>query len=120
MANANNRKNRCCRDDCNNASPFREPEMTRHSHPIRPIPPCAGEMNWISIPALEKPLRLKARTRYRQEEKRAFVYPEADGRVRVEFEEAQRAVTVGQALVLYDGDTVVGGGTICDVESEIN
>ena len=80
----------------------------------------AGEMNWIAIPTLEKPLRLKARTRYRQEEKWAFVYPEADGRVRVEFEEAQRAVTVGQALVLYDGDTVVGGGTICAVESEIN
>lgn len=33
--------------------------------------------------------------------------------LKAEFDEPQRAVTKGQALVLYDGDTVVGGGTIC-------
>ncbi|MDV9524009.1 aminomethyltransferase beta-barrel domain-containing protein, partial [Clostridioides difficile] len=43
----------------------------------------------------------------------AAVYPEQHGRVRLEFDAPQRAVTVGQAVVLYDGDVVVGGGTIC-------
>lgn len=33
--------------------------------------------------------------------------------IKAEFDEPQRAVTKGQALILYDGDTVVGGGTIC-------
>ena len=39
--------------------------------------------------------------------------PLAGGRIRVTFEEPQRAITAGQAVVLYDDDTVVGGGTIC-------
>ena len=40
------------------------------------------------------------------------VYPAPNGRVRVEFDEPQRAVTPGQSLVIYDGDVVVGGGII--------
>ena len=75
----------------------------------------AEDMNWISIPNLERPMRVKAKTRYRQTEQWATAYPERNGRVRLEFDEAQRAVTVGQAVVLYDGDVVVGGGTICQV-----
>ena len=71
----------------------------------------AEDMNWISIPALEGPIRVKAKTRYRQTEQWATAYPEGDG-IRLEFEQPQRAVTAGQAVVLYDGDTVVGGGTI--------
>ena len=43
------------------------------------------------------------------------LYPEENGRCRVVFEEAQRALTPGQAVVLYDGDTVLGGGTIREV-----
>ena len=38
--------------------------------------------------------------------------PLAEGRVRVDFAEPQRAVTPGQSVVFYDGDTVVGGGII--------
>ncbi len=75
----------------------------------------AEEMNWISVPELSAPMRIKAKTRYRQAEQWATVYPESQGRIRLEFDESQRAVTVGQALVLYDGETVVGGGTICEV-----
>lgn len=72
----------------------------------------AGEMNWISVERLEAPMRVTARTRYRQSEQEAVVTPLPDGRVRVDFDRPQRAVTAGQALVLYDGDVVVGGGTI--------
>ena len=72
----------------------------------------AEDMNWISVPRLNGPMRVKAKTRYRQAEQPATAYPEGDGRVRLEFDRPQRAVTVGQAAVLYDGDVVVGGGTI--------
>lgn len=71
----------------------------------------AEDMNWISLEKPGAPLRVKAKTRYRQAEQWATVYPE-DGGVRLEFDEPQRAVTPGQAVVLYDGELVVGGGTI--------
>ena len=72
----------------------------------------AEDMNWISVPRLEGPMRVKAKTRYRQTEQWATAYPEGEDAVRLVFDEPQRAMTVGQAVVLYDGDTVVGGGTI--------
>ena len=72
----------------------------------------AEDMNWISVPRLEKPMRVKARTRYRQTEQWATAYPQDGDAVRLVFDEPQRAMTAGQAVVLYDGDTVVGGGTI--------
>ena len=69
-------------------------------------------MNWIAVPELTQPLRVTARTRYRQAEQPATAYPLADGRIRLKFDSPQRAVTPGQAVVLYDGERVVGGGTI--------
>ena len=75
----------------------------------------AEDVNWISVSRLDGPLRCRAKTRYRQLEQPATVYPEGEGRIRVEFDAPQRAMTVGQAVVLYDGETVVGGGTIAEV-----
>ncbi len=75
----------------------------------------ATDWNWISIPALASPIRVKAKTRSRMTEQPATVYPEADGFARVEFDEPQRAITPGQAVVLYDEECVVGGGTIVEV-----
>ena len=72
----------------------------------------AEDMNWIAIPELSQPMRCNARIRYRHTEQPATVYPLPDGKVKVEFDEPQRAITSGQTLVLYDGDTVLGGGTI--------
>ena len=72
----------------------------------------ANDWNFFPFPALTQPLRVKAKTRYRQTAQPATVYPEADGICRVEFDQPQRAITPGQAVVLYDGDLVVGGGTI--------
>lgn len=72
----------------------------------------ADDFNWISIPELTAPMRVKAKARYRQVEQPATVYPLDNGLVKVVFDEPQRAITRGQSVVLYDGDIVVGGGTI--------
>ena len=72
----------------------------------------AADWNWIPFPTLTDPLQCKARVRYRHTEQPATVYPEDNGRARVEFDEPQRAITPGQTVVLYDGDMVIGSGTI--------
>ena len=76
----------------------------------------ADEVNWITIPELTVPLRVTARTRYHQTEQAATVYPAGEGQFRLEFDQPQRAPTPGQAVVLYQGDVVLGGGTIVAVE----
>ena len=75
----------------------------------------AEDWNWFPFPALTEPLHVCAKARYNQPPQPATVYPEADGTARVVFDEPQRALTPGQAVVLYDGDMVVGGGTITKV-----
>lgn len=72
----------------------------------------ADGWNWYPFPALTQPLRVTAKIRHSQLEIPATAVPEEDGFVRVNFMEPQRAVTPGQAVVLYDGELVVGGGTI--------
>lgn len=74
----------------------------------------ADHLNWIALPGLEAPIRVTAKTRYSQREAAAVVEPLPQGRARVTFEEPQRAITAGQAVVFYDGEAVVGGGTICE------
>ena len=76
------------------------------------------DLNWIAIEALTAPMRTAAKTRSRQREQPAQVFPEAGGRVRLVFDQPQRAVTPGQAAVFYDGDAVTGGGTIAEVLRE--
>ena len=75
----------------------------------------ANDWNWIAIESLAEPIRVMAKARSRMREEPATVYPEENGFARVEFDEPQRAITPGQAVVLYDGDTVIGGGTITEV-----
>lgn len=72
----------------------------------------AENINLISVEDIDKPMRVKAKIRYRQKEQYATVTRTGEDEIRVVFDEPQRAVTAGQAVVLYDGDTVVGGGTI--------
>lgn len=73
----------------------------------------AENFNWIAYEAPPAKLNVKAKIRYNQKEEDAVVTPLDNGRVLVEFLKPQRAVAKGQAVVLYDGDMVVGGGTIC-------
>lgn len=72
----------------------------------------ARDVNLISVESIPEPLRVKARVRYRQKEQPATVVQTGLDELRVVFDQPQRAITPGQALVLYDGDTVVGGGRI--------
>ena len=72
----------------------------------------ADRVNWISGETPASPLHVTAKTRYSQTEAAATVHPLPDGRIRVEFDVPQRAITAGQAVVLYDGEQVLGGGTI--------
>lgn len=74
----------------------------------------AESWNWILFPALTEPMRVTAKIRHSQTEQCATVYPEENGFARVIFDAPQRAITPGQAVVLYQGDYVVGGGTITE------
>lgn len=74
----------------------------------------AKDWNWYPFPALLEPMAVTAKIRHSQFEQSATVYPEENGFARVEFDQPQRAVTPGQAVVLYNGDMVVGGGTITE------
>ena len=75
----------------------------------------AKDWNWFPFPSLAKPMQVTAKIRHSRQELAATVYPEENGYARVEFETPQRAITPGQAVVLYEGDYVVGGGTITDI-----
>ena len=72
----------------------------------------AEKVNLIACENINSPLRLGIKTRYLQKENYGSVEQTGPGTVRVEFEEPQRAITPGQAAVFYDGEIVVGGGTI--------
>ncbi len=72
----------------------------------------AKDWVWYPFETLTAPMRVTAKIRHSQYDRPATVFPEADGMARVVFDEPQRAISPGQAVVLYDGDTVVGGGTI--------
>ena len=72
----------------------------------------ASGCNWISGDVPDAPLRVTARIRYRQPEQPCTVTATGPDTVHVSFETPQRAITRGQAVVFYDGDTVLGGGTI--------
>ena len=72
----------------------------------------ANDINLISVDRIDEPLRVCARVRYNQKEQPATVWQLDDDTIRVVFDEPQRAISKGQAVVLYDGDYVLGGGTI--------
>jgi tRNA-specific 2-thiouridylase len=72
----------------------------------------ARRLNWISIPQLTAPMRVRIKIRHRHEPAWATLEPAGSGEVLAAFDEPQRAVTPGQSAVFYDGDEVVGGGWI--------
>lgn len=72
----------------------------------------AGNMNWLIEELPGTHFEAEVKIRYRAQPVRASVDVREDGTVRMDFAEPRSAVTPGQAAVLYDGDTVLGGGRI--------
>jgi len=72
----------------------------------------AEHVNYISKDHLREPIQVRARIRYNMEEAPATVSFLFNSRVRVRFSRPQRAITPGQAVVFYQDDIVLGGGTI--------
>ena len=72
----------------------------------------ANELNLITCDKLTEPLRVTAKVRYRHKEQPALAWQTEDGKLHVRFDQPQRAITRGQAVVLYQGDLVIGGGVI--------
>ena len=71
----------------------------------------ADNINLITTDRITEPIRIKAKVRYNQKEQPATA-EQIGGKLHIVFDEPQRAICKGQAVVMYDGDTVVGGGTI--------
>ena len=73
----------------------------------------AKNFNFIAFDSPPAEFRASARVRYRQAEQPATVRVTGESTVHITFDEPQRAITKGQAVVVYDGDVVIGGGEIC-------
>jgi tRNA-specific 2-thiouridylase len=73
----------------------------------------AGHINWMSIDGIHGETKtVTAKIRYSHKGATCTIQEVEDGLIECRFEEPQRAITPGQAVVFYDGDYVVGGGTI--------
>ena len=72
----------------------------------------ASDFNWIGRNPRSESFRTKAKIRYRHAEQPCVVTPLGENKTKITFDEGQRAITPGQAAVVYDGDVVIGGGTI--------
>ncbi|PKM34285.1 MAG: tRNA 2-thiouridine(34) synthase MnmA [Gammaproteobacteria bacterium HGW-Gammaproteobacteria-10] len=85
-----------------------------HEHPLMMHTTLeAGQLDWCGNTGLTETLRCAAKTRYRQPDQDCIVEPLDDGsRVRVRFDQPQRAITPGQSVVFYDGEVCLGGGII--------
>jgi len=72
----------------------------------------AKDINLITCDDIKKPMRVMVKTRYLQAEQSATAEQVSDNCLRIDFDSPQRAISPGQAVVMYDGDIVIGGGTI--------
>lgn len=72
----------------------------------------AEDVNLIAVPDISEPMRITAKTRYNMTDAAGTLERVGDSKIKVTFDVPQRAVTKGQALVVYNGDIVVCGGKI--------
>lgn len=75
----------------------------------------AGTVNWVSREAVTEPYEALAKIRYSAKPAPCTIYPLENGQVKVIFTEKQRAMTAGQAVVFYEDNFLLGGGTILEV-----
>ena len=71
-----------------------------------------NRINFMSIPDLKEDMHVMAKIRYNHRGASAVIHREEEDKIRVIFDEPQRAITPGQAVVFYDGEYVAGGGII--------
>jgi tRNA-specific 2-thiouridylase len=69
-------------------------------------------MHWISHSPPALPFKTHAKTRYRQQEQACIIHQIDKDQYRIDFAEAQRAITPGQSIVFYQNDICLGGGII--------
>lgn len=72
----------------------------------------AGRVNFVSMEAPDAPFRAEVRVRHRGRTVPGLVTPIAPGRLRIDLDEPERAITPGQSAVFYDGDVLLGGSLI--------
>lgn len=72
----------------------------------------ASDISWMAIAGLRENIRAKAKIRYNHSKADCEVFPFSDSKIKVLFDEPQHAITPGQAVVLYEGEKVLGGGWI--------
>ncbi|MTK11843.1 MAG: tRNA 2-thiouridine(34) synthase MnmA [Clostridiaceae bacterium] len=75
----------------------------------------AKDINFIPFDKLEDTMEVMAKIRYSAKQEKAWITPLEDGRVKVKFENKQRAITKGQSVVFYDKEYLVGGGIIDEI-----
>ena len=73
----------------------------------------AKDVNLIAFDEITEPVRVEAKIRYSAKPSPATVYRIDNNKIKIVFDEPQRAITKGQSVVMYNGDVVVGGGIIC-------
>ena len=84
-----------------------------HDHPQLFYRQCSiTDLHWIDPICAETLNSCTAKIRYRQADQACSITSDGNGHAVIRFEQPQRAIAPGQALVLYDGDTCLGGGTI--------
>ena len=72
----------------------------------------ARDVNWLSGCTPSEPFQAMAKIRSTAAEQPATIIPLPGQRLEIQFAQKQRAISPGQSVVLYDGDTVLGGGVI--------
>jgi len=73
----------------------------------------ANNINFIAVDKLDSSIKANVKIRYSDPGHLATIHQTGEDTLKIEFDEPQRAITKGQAAVIYDGEIVIGGGTIC-------
>jgi tRNA-specific 2-thiouridylase len=95
-----------------NIDVLRNQVVVGHQDELLSLEFTAAGVNWVAFDQPAEPVRAEVRVRYRHQPAAATITPAENNRVRIVFDEPQRAITPGQATVFYRGDEVVGGGWI--------